>query len=98
MSDTVVMLRNYAGMSKTGAFERSIMLEAADQLERYERMDIPLKDQLKEDRAAMYDAMCRIGESNEIWQDQVVYAICKSVYDIITKIEKEETKDVSERN
>lgn len=32
-------------------------------------MDIPLKDKLKEDKARAYDAMCRIGADNEIWQD-----------------------------
>ena len=40
--------------------------------------------------AGMYDAMCHIGEDNGIWQDRVIYAICKSIHDIITKIEKED--------
>ena len=99
MTDTVTMLRNYAGLARTGAFERSIMLEAADKLERYqekETMDIPLKQKLKEDKNAMYDAMCRIGENSEIWQDQTIYAMCKAIHDIITKLEKEGAKNVSE--
>lgn len=88
--DLVTMLRNYAGMGKTGAIERMLMNEAADRLERKENLDVPMKQKLKEDREAMYDIMCHIGESNDIWQDQAVYAICKSIHDIITKIEKED--------
>lgn len=53
-------------------------------------MDIPLKDKLKEDKARAYDAMCHIGADNEIWQDQVVYGLCKAVFDIIEKIERSE--------
>lgn len=93
--DLVRMLRNYAGMGKTGVIERMLMNEAADRIERID-MDVPMKQKLKEDREAMYDAMCHIGADNEIWQDKVIYAICKSIYDIITKIEKEENKNVSE--
>lgn len=96
--DLVRLLRNYAGMGKTGAIERMLMTEAADRLERNENLDVPMKQKLKEDREAMYDIMCHIGENNEIWQDQAVYAICKSIHDIITKLEKEDTKNVSERN
>ena len=88
--DLVTMLRNYAGMGKTGAIERMLMNEAADRLERKENLDVPMKQKLKEDREAMYDIMCHIGENNEIWQDRAVYAICKSIHDIITKIEKED--------
>ena len=53
-------------------------------------MDIPLKDKLKEDKARAYDAMCHIGADNEIWQDKVVYNLCKAVFDIIEKIERSE--------
>lgn len=88
--DLVTMLRNYAGMGKTGAIERMLMNEAADRLERKENLDVPMKQKLKEDREAMYDIMCHIGVNNDIWQDQAVYAICKSIHDIITKIEKED--------
>lgn len=95
--DIVILLRNYAMMGQIGAFQRAIMLEAADKLEKYQKkederkkMDVSLKQKLKEDREAMYDAMCHIGVNNEIWQDRVIYAICKSVHDIITKLEKED--------
>lgn len=95
--DLVRLLRNYAGMGKTGAIERMLMTEAADRLERNE-MDIPLNQKLKEDKANAYRAMCHIGESNDIWQNEDVYNLAKGVFDIITKLEKEETKNVSERN
>lgn len=95
--DTVKLLRSYAAMPQIGAMEKSLMLEAAYKLERYQReeekrgkMDVSLKQKLKEDREAMYNAMCHIGADNEIWQDRVIYAICKSIHDIITKIEKED--------
>ena len=95
--DLVKMLRSYAKREDINAMDRSLMLEAADKLEKYQKqeeerkeMDIPLKEKLKEDKANAYDAMCRIGADNEIWQDQVVYGLCKAVFDIITKIERSE--------
>lgn len=84
--DLVTMLRNYAGMGKTGAIERMLMNEAADRLERKDKLDIPLNQKLKEDRANAYNAMCRIGANNEIWQDETVYNLAKGQYDIIEKI------------
>lgn len=97
--DLVALLRSYAARHDIREMERSLMLEAADLIEKHNEkeeerkgMDIPLKDKLKEDKARAYDAMCQIGESNEIWQDRVIYGLCKAVYDIITKIEKEESK------
>ena len=95
--DLVKMLRSHAKREDISAMDRSLMLEAADKLEKYQKqeedrrtMDIPLKDKLKEDKARAYDAMCRIGADNEIWQDQVVYGLCKAVFDIIEKIERSE--------
>lgn len=95
--DLVKLLRSYAKREDINAMDRSLMLEAADKLEKYQKqeeerkeMDIPLKDKLKEDKANAYDAMCRIGADNEIWQDQVIYGLCKAVFDIITKIERSE--------
>ena len=95
--DLVKMLRSYAKREDISAMDRSLMMEAADKLERYQEqeekrkeMDIPLKEKLKEDKANAYDAMCRIGADNEIWQDQVVYGLCKAVFDIIEKIERSE--------
>ena len=95
--DLVKMLRSYAKREDISAMDRSLMMEAADKLERYQEqeekrkeMDIPLKEKLKEDKANAYDAMCRIGADNEIWQDQVIYGLCKAVFDIIEKIERSE--------
>ena len=95
--DLVKLLRSYAKREDINAMDRSLMLEAADKLEKYQKqeedrrtMDIPLKDKLKEDKARAYDAMCHIGADNEIWQDQVVYGLCKAVFDIIEKIERSE--------
>ena len=97
MTDIVAMLRSHAAMSITGAFQRAIMLEAADRIEKYERqeaerakMDVSLNQKLKEDKANAYKAMLHIGESNDIWQNEDVYNLAKGVYDIITKIEKED--------
>jgi len=53
-------------------------------------MDITLDEKLKEEKNRAYDDMCHIGADNEIWQDQVVYNLCKAVFDIITKIERSE--------
>lgn len=95
--DLVKLLRSYAKREDINAMDRSLMLEAADKLEKYQKqeeerkeMDIPLKEKLKEDKANAYDAMCRIGADNEIWQDQVIYGLCKAVFDIIEKIERSE--------
>lgn len=95
--DLVKMLRSYAKREDINAMDRSLMLEAADKLEKYQKqeedrktMDIPLKEKLKEDKAHAYESMCRIGADNDIWQDQVVYGLCKAVYDIIEKIERSE--------
>ena len=95
--DIVKLLRSYASREDSRAMERSLMLEAAEIIEKYQQkeekqkdMNISLSDRLKEDKARAYEDMCRIGEDNEIWQDQVVYGLCKSVHDIIEKLERSE--------
>lgn len=95
--DIVKLLRSYASREDSRAMERSLMLEAAEIIEKYRQkeekqkdMNIPLGDRLKEDKARAYEDMCRIGVDNEIWQDQVVYGLCKAVYDIIEKLERSE--------
>ena len=95
--DLVKLLRSYAKREDINAMDRSLMLEAADKLEKYQKqeeerkeMDIPLDEKLKEEKNRAYDDMCHIGADNEIWQDQVVYNLCKAVFDIITKIERSE--------
>ena len=95
--DIVKLLRSYASREDSRAMERSLMLEAAEIIEKYRQkeekqkdMNISLSDRLKEDKARAYEDMCRIGADNEIWQDQVVYGLCKSVHDIIEKLERSE--------
>ena len=46
-------------------------------------MKLPLKDRLAEDEKAMYDATVQIGWDNTIWQNQIIYAICKTLLDIL---------------
>ena len=46
-------------------------------------MKQPLKERLKEDEKAMYDATVQIGWDNTIWQNQIIYAICKTLLDIL---------------
>ena len=95
--DIVKMLRSYAKRVDINAMDQSLMLAAAEKLEKYAKqeeerksMDIPLNEKLKEDKAHAYDSMCAIGADNEIWQDQVIYGLCKAVYDIIEKLERSE--------
>ena len=52
--DLVKMLRSYAKRDDINSMDRSLMLEAADKLEKYQKqeedrktMDIPLKEKLK---------------------------------------------------
>ena len=49
-------------------------------------MKQPLKDRLAEDEKAMYDATVQIGRDNTIWQNRIVYAICKTLLDILELI------------
>lgn len=95
--DIIKLLRSYSKREDISAMDRTIMIEAAIVIEKYQKqeeerksVDIPLRDKLKEDKARAYEDMCRIGADNEIWQDQVVYGLCKSVYDIIEKLERSE--------
>lgn len=43
----------------------------------------PLSERLEEDRRAMYDATVQIGWDNTIWQNQIIYAMCKTLLDIL---------------
>ena len=95
--DIIKMLRSYAKRSDISAMDRSLMLEAADKLEEYQRreeaqaaMDVDLNTKLKEDRERAYNAMVEIGLDNEIWQDKTIAEMNKSIYDIIDKIERME--------
>lgn len=42
-----------------------------------------LNEQLREDMESMYNGMLQVGHDSTIWQNKLIYAICKSVYDIL---------------
>lgn len=42
-----------------------------------------LSEQLHEDMEVMYNGMLQVGQDSTIWQNKLIYAICKSVYDIL---------------
>ena len=50
----------------------------------------PLKDRLDEDRRAMYDGMVQIGQDSTIWQNRLIWAICKTLWDILEWINRME--------
>lgn len=41
------------------------------------------RDELIHDAEMMEDAMSRVAKRSDIWQDRIVYALCKAVYDIL---------------
>lgn len=49
-----------------------------------------MREELIRDLAAMEEAMCRTADRCDIWQDRVVYAVCKAVYHIIKWILRRE--------
>lgn len=51
-----------------------------------------LRDELIHDMDAMEDGMIRTGRRADIWQDRLIYAICKAVYHIIAYLLRGETK------
>lgn len=105
MMDLPRLLRFRANRETIDAVDQSLMREAADVIEVYQKdkeeqkkVDVSLAQRLKEDRDKAYDGMCRIGAGSEIWQDELIYYLCKGQYDIIEKLERSEKKNVSERN
>ena len=51
-----------------------------------------LKDNLLEDRRLMYNAMVKIGFDNDMPHFRLLYAICKSVYDILQWVLEKNTE------
>lgn len=47
-----------------------------------------LRDELIRDMNAMEDGMIRTGQRTDIWQDRLVWALCKAVYDILLWISR----------
>lgn len=40
-------------------------------------------DHFVKDMELMEEAMCKISSSPDIWQNQIIYALCKAVYHIL---------------
>jgi hypothetical protein len=49
-----------------------------------------MRRQLLDDLSAMEDALSRVADRSDIWQDRIIHAICKAVYDIIVVIIRKE--------
>lgn len=45
-----------------------------------------LRDELIRDMDNMEDGMSHTAQRSDIWQDRLIYAICKAVYHILTWI------------
>lgn len=45
---------------------------------------------LKEDMDYIEDCMIRLGGRSDIWQDRMIYGICKVIYDILKEMVKHE--------
>lgn len=56
------------------------------------------KDNLIEDREMMFDGMIRMGEDSDIWQNKLIYWICKSNYDILEYMLRKEKENESQGN
>lgn len=42
-----------------------------------------LHDELIRDAAEIEDAMCRTADRCDIWQDRIIYALCKAVWHLL---------------
>ena len=56
------------------------------------------KENLIEDREMMFDGMIRMGEDSDIWQNKLIYWICKSNYDILEYMLRKEKENESQGN
>lgn len=45
-----------------------------------------MRDELMRDLEAMEEAMIRTADRCDIWQDRLVYALCKAVHHLITYV------------
>ena len=46
-------------------------------------------DELMKDLEFCENAMCRLGDRNDIWQDRMIYGMLKVMRDILLTMEKE---------
>ena len=42
-----------------------------------------MKDELLKDMEFCENSMIKLGDRQDIWQDRIIYGICKTLYDII---------------
>jgi len=42
-----------------------------------------MKEQLLKDMEFCENSMIKLGDRTDIWQDRIIYGICKTLYDII---------------
>lgn len=47
------------------------------------------RDELIKDLEFCEDAMCRLGDRSDIWQDRMIYGMLKVLRDILLTMEKE---------
>ena len=51
-----------------------------------------MRDELLHDLDNMETAMCRTADRCDIWQDRLIYAMCKAIYDLLKwALRKEKT-------
>jgi len=52
-----------------------------------------MRDELIRDMEAMEQGMERTADRCDIWQDRLIYAICKAVYDLLKWAIRRESRD-----
>ena len=91
--DIVKMLRSYASREDISAMDKSLMIEAADRLEKYQAAEEKRKElspALKDDKVIVYGAMKAIEDDAQCgmnMQDTIIHTICMAILDIIDNIE-----------
>lgn len=53
-------------------------------------------ERLQENRKMMYEGMCKVGTTRDIWQNNLLWWVCKALYDLtdikISEMLKNKTK------
>ena len=60
-------------------------------VQEYERMN-DMQKRLTEDMELMEEAMCKVRACPEIWQNQIIWAICKAVLDMLRWVMRRENE------
>lgn len=56
------------------------------------------RDQMIECMAAVEDGMIQTAQHSDIWQNRLIYALCKAVYLLLEKAVKEKGEDGTHRD